>query len=117
MKRIARFVVMNFKSRMSRLVWCAAIFRKEIEHALMGRHTYSQMRVCDFILTLRDFCQVDFGSLRPEFFGLSKNERIGYEKMQFVRDVKDTSIRKDKVCVRCGYRLSFLKFIAEIRNR
>src|SRR5436190_23468165 len=73
--------------------------REEIEHCLEGKHTYSEMRIFgDLTLVLCNFCQVDFGSSDPEWFGLPKSARLGYDKMQFVRDIRNVSITKDKVC-------------------
>jgi hypothetical protein len=62
------------------------------------------------------FCQVDFGSYDPTFFGLPKDARIGYGKMQFVRVVEDVHIGKDKYCPECGYRLAFLEFLEKARE-
>jgi hypothetical protein len=85
---------------------------EEIEHALAGKHTYAEMRIFDGLtLVLCNFGQVDFGSFNPEVFGLPKDAHIGYEKMQFLRNVEDVHIGKDKVCPRCKYRLPFLKLV------
>lgn len=90
---------------------------EEIEHALAGKHTYAEMRIFgDLSLILCDFCQVDFGSFHPEFFGLPKDAHIGYGKMQFLRSIKNVRINKDKVCPKCGYRLPFLKFVQQARE-
>jgi hypothetical protein len=90
---------------------------QEVEHALAGKHTYAEMRIFDELsLILCDFCQVDFGSYDPTFFGLPKDARIGYEKMQFLQPVEDTFIRKDKCCPQCAYRLPFLKFVQKARE-
>lgn len=90
---------------------------EEIEHALAGRHTYAEMRIFDNLtLVLCDFCQVDFGSFNPQTFGLPREARIGYDKMQFIRSVKEIHIGKDKVCLSCKYRLPFLKFVQRARE-
>jgi hypothetical protein len=90
---------------------------EEIEHALAGKHTYAEMRIFDDLtLVLCDFCQVDFGSFNPEFFGLPRDTRIGYEKMQFIGSVEEVRIGKDKVCPSCKYRLPFLKFMQRVRE-
>jgi len=89
----------------------------EIKHALEGRHTYDEMRILgDLCLILCDFCQVDFGSYRPEFFGLPPKAKIGYEKMQFLRSIDDHSIKKDKVCPNCHRRVQFLQFVSKARE-
>ena len=90
---------------------------QEIEHALAGTHTYAEMRIFgDLTLVLCDFCQVDFGSYDPAFFGLPRDARIGYEKMQFLRAVEEVNICKDKYCPQCGYRLPFIKFVQQARE-
>jgi hypothetical protein len=88
---------------------------EEIQHALNNTHTYSEVRVYeDLTLILCDFCQVDFGSYHPEFFGLPKDKRI--DRMHFLRSIELIHVGKDKVCLECGYRLPFLKFIRSIRE-
>ena len=90
---------------------------QEIEHALAGKHSYAEMRIFgDLTLVLCDFCQVDFGSYDPTFFGMPRDARIGYEKMQFLRAVEDVVIAKDKYCPQCGFRLPFLKFVQQARE-
>lgn len=88
----------------------------EIEHALTGRHTFAEMRIFgDLSVVLCSFCQVDFGSFDPVFFGLPCDAEIGFEKMQFVRDAP-VLIGKDKCCPRCNLRLTFLKFVIAARE-
>jgi len=90
---------------------------EEIEHALARKHSYAEVRIFgDLNLVLCDFCQVDFGSFKSEVFGLPKDVRIGYEKMQFLRIVEDVHIGKDKVCPSCKHRLPFLKFVQQARE-
>jgi hypothetical protein len=90
---------------------------EEIEHTLAGRHTYAEMRIFDDLsLVLCDFCQVDFGSYYSTYFGAPVGTRIGYQKMQFVRDVEDQFIKPDKYCPECDRRLPFLKFLKKARE-
>ncbi len=89
---------------------------EEIEHALTGQHTYAEMRIFgDLTLILCNFCQVDFGSYDPGFFGLPQDARIGFDTMEFVRSVDAVSIGKDKYCPECGRRLAFLEFVDQAR--
>jgi hypothetical protein len=95
---------------------CGAL-PNEIEHALSGRHTYAEYRIFgDLTLVLCDFHQVDFGSYDPAYFGLPKNTRIGFQKMQYVRSVEEIRITKDKYCPECDRRLAFLKFLEQARQ-
>lgn len=90
---------------------------KELEHFRSGQHTYHLLRViADFELTLCNFCMVDFGSFDPVFLGLPRGSKIGFERMQLVRDISNPSIGHDKFCAACGYRLAFLKFVASVRQ-
>jgi len=90
---------------------------EEIEHTAAGIHTFAEMRIFgDLTLVLCNFCQVDFGSFHPEYFGLPRAAVIGYEKMQFLRTVDDVRIGKDKVCPNCKYRLAFLRFVRAARE-
>ncbi|SRR5579871_3490005 len=91
---------------------------EELDHVQDGLHKYAVFEVFPGLeLTLCDFCCVDFGSYNPEFFGLSKNSRIGFGKMNFVRAVDQPSLRMGKVCTQCGLRLTFAKFVAVARER
>jgi hypothetical protein len=80
------------------------------------KHTYSEVRVLDTDgLVLCDFCEVDFGSYDPTYFGLPRKHRIGFP--QHLRSVTTIGIDKDKYCPKCHKRLAFLKFLGAVRNR
>jgi hypothetical protein len=90
---------------------------REIDEARAGEHTYAEYRIFgDLSLVLCNFCQCDFSSYDPTFFGLPRGRRVGMEGgWQFIRDVEPV-ITKDKCCPKCGYRLPFLEFIAHARE-
>ena len=94
-------------------------YPEEIEHALAGMHTYAEYRIFgDLSLVLCSFCDADFASYDPTFFGLPRGNRIGLDRPQgweFVRAVPPV-ITKDKCCANCGYRLPFLEFVARARE-
>jgi hypothetical protein len=90
---------------------------KELEHLLEGRHSYQLMKVMgDYEVILCNFCMVDFGSRDPSYFGLASGARIGFETMQFLKDVAP-SVGKDQFCAACGHRLAFLRLVATCRER
>ena len=90
---------------------------QEIEHALSGKHSCAEMRIFgDLTLVLCNFCQVDFGSIDPQYFGLPKNSVIGFQKVQFVRNVMETGVTRDKVCPNCNHRSRFLRFVQAARE-
>jgi hypothetical protein len=91
---------------------------RELEHLREGRHTYQLLRVLDGVeMVLCNFCMVDFGSWDPTYFGLAPGTRIGFEKMQFLRDVGASDRGKDEFCPACGHRLAFLREVAACRER
>jgi len=92
---------------------------QEIEHARTGVHTYAEYRIFgELSLVLCNFCQVDFSSYDPMYFGLPRGTRVGLESRhgwQFVQEVQPV-ITKDKCCVQCRHGLPFLQFVARARE-
>ena len=89
----------------------------EIEHFRRGKHTYSEYEVFPGLkLVLCNFCDVDFGSYDPTFFGLPAQIHIGYGKMRQLRTLDSPTIEKDKYCPSCKRRLAFLRFVSQARD-
>ena len=89
----------------------------ELQHFIEGKHTYAEYRIFGpHSLVLCNFCQVDFGSYDPTYFGLPPTARIGFEYMSFVRDVIPPPHTFDKVCPQCHCRLGFLQFVSAARE-
>jgi hypothetical protein len=87
---------------------------KELEE---GYHTYSEYEVFSGLhLVLCDFCDADFSSYDPTFFGLPVGERLSIGKWHFVRRIQNPTRGKDKFCTACGHRLSFLRFVVRARQ-
>src|SRR5262250_85843 len=90
----------------------------EIEHFHEGKHTYQEYEVFPgLLLTLCDFCFVDFTSYKPTFFGLPKGTRLGPAKMRLIRTITQPSLGQDKFCPSCKQRLSFLRFVQRAREQ
>ena len=54
----------------------------ELQHFAEHCHSYAEYRILDSLsLVLCSFCQVDFGSYDPTYFGLPATTRIGFENM------------------------------------
>jgi hypothetical protein len=88
-----------------------------ITHSHKHLETYKIYEVYQGLrLTLCDFCAVDFGSYKPEYFGFTGKNPIAYQNFEFVRDVADPQVVKDKFCPECSSRLPFLKFLSEVRS-
>ena len=90
----------------------------EVEQARAGKHSYAECQVFGGLsVVLCDFCQVDFSSYDPTYFGLPRGARVGLGErgLQFIRDVPPT-ITKDKYCATCAHRLAFLEFVLNARE-
>lgn len=91
---------------------------RELEHFASGKHTYAEYEVFPSLtLRLCNFCDVDFGSMDPEFFGLPRNTRLGYQFMRLIEPVREPTLGKDRFCPSCNLRLSFLRFVDRARQR
>ena len=89
----------------------------ELQHFVEGKHTYAEYRIFGPLsLVLCNFCQADFGSYDPTYFGLPRTARIGLGHMTFVRDVTPLPHTFDKFCPECHSRLSFLQFLSAARD-
>jgi len=96
---------------------CGAL-PQEIEHFAGGKHSYAEYEVFPPLkLTLCNFCDVDFDSRDPTFFGLPRNARIGYQYMRLVQTVREPMLSRDKFCPACDLRLSFLRFVHQARQQ
>lgn len=89
----------------------------ELQHFTEGKHTFAEYRIFGSLsLVLCDFCQVDFGSYDPTYFGLPATARIGFGHMSLIRDYQPPQQTFDKVCPECHRRLSFLQFVSNARE-
>ena len=87
----------------------------ELDH--FKRHNYSEYELFfQQRLILCDFCDVDFGSYDPSYFGFKKEKKIGIEHFNFIRDINNKEMTTDLYCTKCNYRLSFLKFVDKCRS-
>jgi hypothetical protein len=90
----------------------------EIAEFLRGEHEYSEWEVFPGLTAvLCDFCDADFGSYDPQYFGLPKGSKVGLEKMKFLRKLEGLRIVKDGYCPECRQRLALLNFILEAREK
>jgi len=92
----------------------------EIQHLKEKKHIYAEFEVYGSKLILCNFCDVDFSSFQPSFWGFPDKERIGYgsEGFRKIEEIpyEKLSIRKDKFCPSCKGRLTFLKALAKARG-
>lgn len=88
---------------------------KELEHLAEGRHTYEEVETLGARAVLCDFCQSDFSSYDPRYFGRPPGTRLGRGYMQVLRTIDDPRPGRDKFCPQCRRRLAFLRFVAQAR--
>ena len=88
---------------------------EELVHLAEGRHTYDEIETLGARAVLCEFCQSDFSSYDPTYFGLPRSARLGRPYMQLVRTLRDPHAGTDKFCPQCRRRLAFLRFVAQAR--
>ncbi len=79
--------------------WDCGHMKRELDELAKGEHTYSELRVSgDHRIVLCDFCDADFGSYLPTYFGLPESGRvIDDPHLEFVRELpKPWVVTKDK---------------------
>lgn len=91
---------------------------EELEHLKANKHVYRRYEIYKGLsLILCDFCDVDFGSYSPTYFGFTNAKHIGYQHFHELSELKTPVIAKDKYCAVCRKKLKFLNFLSEIRQR
>lgn len=93
-------------------------FIVDILELLLDRiHKYNIYEIYNGLkLQLCNFCNVDFGSYKSEYWGFSGNKRIGYENFKLVSSVDNPIIQKTKYCPECNKGLKFLMFLGDLRE-
>ena len=90
---------------------------QEINHFKGGSHKYNVYEIYNGLkLQLCNFCDVDFGSYKSEYWGFLRDERIGYENFKFISEAENPTIQKTKFCPECKKGLKFLTFLRDIRE-
>lgn len=92
----------------------------EIQQFKEQKHTYSKFEVYGSELVLCNFCDVDFSSYHPSYWGFPDKEKVGFGSKGFrkIEEIpyQNLSISKDKFCPSCKARLTFLEALAKARN-
>ena len=84
---------------------------RELEDLAKGEHTYAEYRVWGLSIVLCDFCDADFGSYFPSYFGCKTEDRTRLGDFEFVREVAPPkAVCYDKYCSECQHRLAFIEF-------
>ncbi len=87
---------------------CGHIHR-ELDECIRGEHEYHVFEIWGQEIVLCDFCDADFGSYSPDYWGLPEGPLPDYP-LHLVRKVESPSIGRDLYCANCNHRLDFLLF-------
>jgi DNA-directed RNA polymerase subunit RPC12/RpoP len=88
----------------------------EIEHFNNNEHEYYVVKVFGLEIQLCDFCDADFGSYNPSYFGLKEGPVEKHMSASFSDKISKPVIEKDYVCQQCSHRLKFLEFLKKARD-
>jgi hypothetical protein len=98
--------------------WDCGALPEELDEFKRGEHEYSEWEVFPGLTAvLCDFCDADFGSYDPTYFGLPKGSEIGMDEMRPLRKLEGLSITEDGYCPKCRQRLAFLNLISKAREQ
>lgn len=88
---------------------------RELRMLQDAAHRYFSVLVFgQFPVVLCDFCQIDFGTYPSYFFGLPRQQHLGFNDLRVVEAV-EPSLGQDWVCTGCGYRQAFARFVQGMR--
>ena len=87
----------------------------ELDELRRGEHTYRWYRIYGQRIVLCDFCDADFASYDPKYFGKQPGHGwwAEFEPLERVEDPQPT---KDGYCPSCHRRLAFLRFLRSARE-
>jgi hypothetical protein len=83
---------------------------EELGECIRGEHTYHEFEIWGSRIVLCDFCDADFGSYYPDYWGLPAGPLPDYPLVQ-VREIERPAIQRDLFCTSCRHRLAFLSFL------
>lgn len=91
---------------------------RELEEFRKGAHTYNEYEVFPgHRMVLCDFCDADFGSYIPDYWGFPSPREMGLGEEQRTGSVESPGIEPDWFCPVCRYRLSFLAVRKRVREQ
>ncbi len=83
--------------------------QQEIEHLSQGEHDYHVFEIWGCEIVLCDFCDADFGSYLPRYWGLPEGPLPDYP-LRLIRKLQSPKVSQDAYCASCKHRLAFLSF-------
>lgn len=88
---------------------------EEIAELAHGEHEYHIFEIWGQNIVLCDFCDADFGSYFPDYFGLPEGPPQEYP-LELIEMLDSPTIGIDLYCSSCRHRLAFLKFLKAARS-
>ncbi len=88
----------------------------ELGELVRGEHEYFWYSVFGQRLVLCDFCDADFGSYLPQYFGLPDGPCGSYQGLERHETISDPQPAMDGYCATCQHRLAFLEFLRAARQ-
>jgi ribosomal protein L37AE/L43A len=95
--------------------WDCGADPRELDHLRSGQHTYDEVEMLGAPIVLCNFCQVDFTSYDPTYFGRPLGRSLGLPT-NLIRPVRKPRVEHDKVCPQCKRRLAFLRYVIQVRG-
>jgi len=87
----------------------------ELKELKENYHEYHVFKVFGQEIVLCDFCDADFGSYYPDYFGLPGEYPQDYP-MELLHKLEKPEIEKDLYCSECKHRKDFLEFLENARK-
>lgn len=87
----------------------------ELDECKRGEHDYNVFELWGYEIVLCDFCDVDFGSYYPEYWGLPPGPLPEYP-LNLLKPVVQPTITTDLYCSSCDHRLAFLQILYKARK-
>lgn len=81
----------------------------EIDHLAQGQHEYHVFELWGREIVLCDFCDADFGSYAPDYWGFLESRLPDYP-LRLIRKLDNPTVSRDLYCAPCSHRLAFLLF-------
>ncbi len=91
--------------------------KEEITELKNDEHEYYLYEIFGEKIILCDFCDADFDSYYPEYFGLLKDLPQEYPFDQNRLKIEDAEVKTDYYCKKCQRRLAFLNFLKTVREK
>ena len=89
----------------------------EVSNFKLHKHSYKVYKIYNELhLTLCNFCDVDFSSYDPNYFGFKKDFKLNLKSFELIREIENPEISKDKFCKKCNHKIKFLNFIRDLRE-